>query len=276
MPPLLCASPLILDQSRQREVDELRRIASAIGTIGELLTKDRVHLVLTPVLRDVVSSFAGQPWKYPGLMQDVFRLLSQWFLQKHRGLIELDLASVAGHMPHPVPAGCVADELVVFWADEMGRLLKVHDECGRPGGFSIGIACDRAFAGEALGEYCVDSTAQARFPLVGPSTALMLSDAYDWEYDRNIQRKIVTLDLAKANCFALGCTEIRRPRRDSHCKFVFPGKRNWTLSVNDDPVPVAYLQELCEITDYPLKVVRHSLISGSLPPRKLRLCRYVC
>lgn len=276
MPPLLCPSPMILDQSRQRENTELRRIASALGTIAEMVSEDSVHVLLTPVMRDVVAEFVGHPWKYRGLMQDIFRLLSQWFLQKHDGLVELDLASIVGHVPHPVPFGYAVDGLVMFWADEMGKLLIVHDEYGPQGGFAIGIACDKGFAGEPVAEYCAESAGQPKFPLVDPPAARSLLDAYDWEYDTSVQRRKVTIEAAKSNCFALGCTQVLRPKRDSHCKFIFPGKRNWTLSLNDDPVPVAYLQELCGITGYPLKVVRHALLTGSLPPRRLRFSRYVC
>jgi hypothetical protein len=267
---------VILDQSRQREITELRRIASALGTIAEMVSEDSVHVLLTPMMREVVGEFAWQPWKYHALLQDIFRLLSQWFLQKHEGLVELDLASIAGHAPHPLPTGCAADGLVEVWAEEMGKLLIVHDECGPQGGFSIGIACDKGFAGEPLGEYSAESAGQPRFPLVDPHAARSLLDAYEWEYDDNVQRRKVTFEAAKSNCSALGCTQVLSPRRDSHCKFMFPGKRSWTLSLNDDPVPVAYLQELCGITGYPLKVVRHALLTGSLPPRRLRFSRYVC
>ena len=276
MPPLVCPSPVILDQSRQREITELRRIARSLGMIEKMVSEESVHVLLTPMMREVVEEFAGQPWKYRALMQDIFRLLSQWFLQKRAGVVELDLSSITGHSPHPVPSGCAADGLVMFWADEMGKLLIVHDECGPQGGFSIGVACDKGFAGESLGEYSAESISQPRFPLVDPQAARSLLDAYEWEYDDDVQKRKVTIKAAKSNCRALGCIKVLPPRRDSHCKFIFPGKRSWTLSLNDDPVRVAYLQELCGITGYPLKVVRHALLTGSLPPRKLRFSRYLC
>ena len=177
MPPLLCPSPVILDQSRQREITELRRIAIALGTIAEMVSEDSVRVLLTPMMREVVGEFAGHPWKYHALMQDIFRLLSQWFLQKHSGLVELDLASITGYVPHPIPFGCAADGLVMIWADEIGKLLIVHDEYGPQGGFSIGIACDKGFAGEPLGEYSAESVGQPRFPLVDPQAARSLLDA---------------------------------------------------------------------------------------------------
>ena len=175
-----------------------------------------------------------------------------------------------------MPLGSTADNLVLFWADEMGRLLVVHDERAAPHGFSVGIACDRAFAGEALGVY-PDQGGERAFPLVGPQeTRSMLVDAYEWEIETEILRKRVTLEMAKANCFVLGAARISRPRRDSHWKFIFPGKRNWTLSENDDPVPIGYLRELSTITGYPLGVIRQALLTGSLPRRRLRFERYVC
>jgi hypothetical protein len=266
----------MLDQSRERQVDELQRIAVALGSMEQLLSDGSVNVVLTPLLRDVVEAFAQQPWKQQGLMLEISRLLSTWFLQRNETLIELDLSSITEYLPHPIPADCAKDQLVLFWADELGRLLIVHDECGPTEGFSIGIACDKAFAGEPLGAYEVH--AGRVFPLVGPDQIeSVLLDAYEWELDKSVLRKPISLREARANCFALGASEVRTPRRDSHYKFIFPGRpRNWTLSRNDDPVPISYLRELCEITGYPLGVVRHTLLEGALPQRRSRFGRYVC
>jgi hypothetical protein len=277
MPPLLCPSPEILDQSREREGDELQRIAVALGSIVETVSVGAAHVLLTPILREVVSGFARQPWKHHGLMLEVYRLLSYWFLQRHDALVELDVSSVTDYDAHAVPVGCTKGGLVPFWADELGRLLVIHDECGPSNGFSIGIACDRAFAGEPLGAF--DGAHAGRvFPLVGPDQVKsVLLDAYEWEIDRNLIRKHISLRLARENCFALGATKVLPPERDSHFKFVFPGHpRNWTLSRNDDPVPVRYLRQLCDITGYPLGVVRHALLAGVLPGKRLRFDRYVC
>jgi hypothetical protein len=277
MPPLLCPSPAILDQSRERQVDELQRIAVALGSIEGIISDGSVHVVLTPVLREVVGEFALQPWKHHGLMLEVYRLLSEWFLKKHDALIELDLSGVTNYQPHPVPADCTRDQLVMFWSDELGRLLIVHEECGPPGGFSIGVACDKAFAGEPLGAYG-EAQAGRAFPLVGPEQVKsVLLDAYEWEIDKDVIRRHISLRAARANCFALGATEVLPPQRDSHFKFIFPGRpRNWTLSSNDDPVPIRYVRQLCEITGYPLGVVRQTLLLGALPRRRLRFDRYVC
>ena len=97
MPPLLCPSPASLDQSRERQVDELQRIAVALGEIEKIISAGSAHVVLTPVLREVVSDFAVHPWQQHGLMLEVYRLLSLWFLQRHDALIELDLSGVTNY-----------------------------------------------------------------------------------------------------------------------------------------------------------------------------------
>lgn len=276
MPPLLCPSPAIVDHSYERPEDDLRRIAVALGAIVEYVSADSAHFLLTPMLRDVVKTFAAQPWMQKGLMLEIYRLLSQWFLQPHMALVELDPSRVTGYDQHPVPAGCLQDPLVEFWADDVGRLLKIHKEDGPPSGFAIGIACDKGFAGEPLGTYNNPNENEA-FPLIAPNHGLSaLVDAYEWQLDPNFCRKRVSFEAAKENCFALGATKVLAPKGDSHWKFVFPGgPRNWTLSCNDDPVPPRYLTQLREITGYPLPVIRQTLVTGKLPGRKFRFCRYL-
>ena len=80
---------------------------------------------------------------------------------------------------------------------------------------------------------------------------------------------------AQGNYRAVGIAKVLPPKGDSHYKFTIPGKRAWTLSVNDDPVPARYLDELCHLVGYPLSVVRHALLTGSLPRKRLRFDRYV-
>jgi hypothetical protein len=137
-------------------------------------------------------------------MLEVYRLLAQWFLQRHEALAELDLSGVANYQPHPVPVGCKRDKWVEFWADELGRLLEVHKECGPPAGFSVAVACEKAFAGEPVGRYD-GAPANGAFPLIGrDQLKSTLVDAYEWEIDRDIVRKHVSLKMARENCFALG------------------------------------------------------------------------
>jgi hypothetical protein len=241
----------------------------------DVISTGQAHVLLTPVLREVVGDFARQPWLQHGLMLEVFRLLSHWFLNRHSRLVELDVSSIADYRPHPIPTECARAGWLEFWSDELGRLLVAHQECCGEGPFAIGVACDKAFSGDSVGEY-VREAEEKVLPLVGPRHLQELLDAYEWNIDKNVIRRKITLKLAKENCFALGAAKVLAPRRDSHVKFVFPGRRPWTLSRNDDPVPDKYIGELCEITGFPLPVIRHTLILGSLPRKTLRFSRYAC
>jgi len=54
MPPLLCLSPLILDQTFPRNEGELRLANDALGAVGESVLAGDVHLLVTEVLREFV------------------------------------------------------------------------------------------------------------------------------------------------------------------------------------------------------------------------------
>lgn len=265
MPPLLCAPPSILDQSFPRSGNELRRAAVALGELVEAIAANQARLLLTPLLREIVLGFDFESRADYPILIEIHKLLTQWFLQTHEGLVQVDLSSLHGHRPHPVPIGCSADNLIIFWSDEMGRLLMAHDTTNPTGPFYIGVACVHAFAGEQLGNYSSDDRA---LPLVGRNDlAARLADSDEWVVDREAQKVPITFDLAKKNCIVLGATGVDRPSRGSHYKVRFPGARSWTLDANHDPIPERHLRELCVITGLPFDVVWCSLVRGE-PPRK--------
>ena len=57
MPPLICGSPLILDQSFPRDEEELSAVARALGEIEKQLENNDIHLVLTEGLAQIVEEF---------------------------------------------------------------------------------------------------------------------------------------------------------------------------------------------------------------------------
>jgi hypothetical protein len=80
----------------------------------------------------------------------------------------------------------------------------------------------------------------------------------------------VSFEAAQKNCFALGASEVRKPKRGSHYKVKFHGARSWILDPNDDPVPEAYLKQLEQITGFRLGTIIYTLREGKLPPLRLR------
>ena len=186
MPPLICASPIILDQSFPRNEDELRIVKVALGEIQYFIENDLAHVILTNGLRDIVESFDwNQSSKY-----DIYKLLDQWFLQKHKRLVEIDVSNIKDYVAHPIPKGCSGQGLVIFWADELGRMLVLHDRCCPVGRFFIGVGCERAFAGDCLGEYD-NPNGERVFPLVGPENINKLAEAYEWVLPKGrIKKKV--------------------------------------------------------------------------------------
>ncbi len=269
MTPLLCASPVILDQSFPRDDSELLLVADALGELEGHLQKDTVHLILTADLRAFVEAFDWtRTGPYP-LLNDIFRLLNQWFLQPHDRLVGVNVSEVENYKPHPLPRGTEKQGLVEIWSDEVGRMLVLHDACCTGNEFFVGVACVFAFAGEDVGEYDNPSN-QRVFPLVGPDTIDQLADAYEWDVPSDVHRKHVGFDDAHKNCMAIGATRVDSPSGGSHYRVIFEGRRPWVLDPNTDPIPERFLRELVGITGYPIAVIKTVLINGKLPPKVLR------
>lgn len=262
----------MIDHSVPREIGEVRRAAVALGTLAEVVAVGKAHILITPILRAFVTEFIFEPWDHPDLRTEMYRLLTQWILQPHDGVLEIDVSTVQKEHDHPLPSGCAREGLAESWSDECAKILIAHDRCGCGGDFFIGIACTQAFAGEPLVSY---ETAERALPLVGPPNLSTLLDAYEWEIDYDVQKTEVTFERAKKNCFAIGAVAVNKPKKGSHYKVHFDGARTWPLDSNLRRVPVRFLSQLIEITGYPLPVIRHALITGSLPRRRTRLWRHL-
>lgn len=265
MPPLLCGSPCILDQSFPRDTHELNLVADTLGEIEKLVSENRIHLVLTEALKDLVLEF---DWQTRGaqyaLLLDIHRILLDWFLTPHDRLVSADTSAIMTAQPHPLPTAVDNQGWATLWAEEIGKLLVLHDAQCAPG-FCIGIACEQAFTTGTPNTWQAVGRA---FPLVGPTHLDSLEDAYEWEPPpSDLHQHVVSLDAALRNVRLLGSDTPEKPNGGSHYKIRFTGARSWTLSENDDPVPDRYVRELVAITGMPLPVIRTTLIYGRLPQR---------
>jgi len=272
MPSLLCPSPLMLDHSFPRTEEELKQVVDALSELQELLEKNDAHLVFTTALASFIERFDwGRSRECMPVLITIHNLLSAWVLAGNERIIRADVEHVTDHTPHPVPAGCPTEsELVADWSDELGRLLRVHDDTGAANYF-IGVACASAFSGGQIGSYPSSGTQARAFPLVGPTTISQLENAYGWDLPPHIHARRVSFASAKRNLHIIGATNVRRPSGGSHYIATFPGKRSWTLDYNDDPVPDTYLGQLVDIAGYPLDVIKFALTEGRMPQARLRI-----
>jgi hypothetical protein len=268
MPPLLCPSPALIDQSFPRDSLELFEVASALGEMQELFDNKEIGILLTSVLEEIVDS---QNWDWSRVeclpvLTEIYKYLMQLFLQGSSGIVRICVEKVTDYFEHPIPCGCANNGLISIWADELGRLLKFHDTNYQDSNFHFGIACHLAFSGKPSGSY---SSSDRAFPMLGRDCTSQLDDAYKWILPHDIGSRSVTFAQAKANCSVLGASRVAPPRGGSHFKVHFPGQRPWILDRNTDPIPERFLRELELITQYPLDVIRYVLTEGSLPEYKL-------
>ena len=81
MPPLLCASSFILDQTFPRDEGELNLVSDALGALEEVVRNNEAHLILTNTLQEIVEDFDWQRTEPYPLLMTIYNLLTQWFLQ---------------------------------------------------------------------------------------------------------------------------------------------------------------------------------------------------
>jgi hypothetical protein len=273
MPPLITPSPIILDQSFPRSVSEMRLALAALSEILDCLGRREAVLLLTEVLCEIAHG-DNIEWERPEesypLLRDMYQLFCQLFMKQHDGVVHISTGRIKGHEPHPVPEGCVGDGLVEIWADEMGRVLWLHDsKCGTAG-YCIAVACACAFSGGELGRYDVDGDPRA-FPLVGRDGLKDLLDAYRWDIHPDTLNQNVTFENAIENCRILGAIQIEKPDRGSHYKVHFKGGHKWVVDRNYEFVPDNFLKELIPFTGLPKAVIKCALIQGALPDKILTI-----
>ena len=274
MPPLLCGSPCVLDQSFPRDTHELHLVVDTLGELEKLVAENRVHLVLTESLAELIIDI---DWKNRGsqyaILTEIYRLLFVWCLQPHERVIRIDTSSVEHAPVHPLPCGVSDEGWASLWAEEIGKLLVIHDSICKPG-FCVGIACEQAFT---TGYPNAWQNGDRSFPLIGPAQLPQLEDAYEWEPSpSDLHQKLVTLSDAIKNVHLLGATAVNQCHRDSHYKVNFPGSRPWTLDFNVDPIPERHVNELVVIIGLPLRIIKTALIYGYMPRKNVLRLRQKC
>lgn len=261
----------MLDHSFPHGVDELQAVAISLGELEQLLKAGEIAILLTDALAAFISDDKIEWGQLYPLFLDVHRLISTLFLQPHSSVIQIPITldEVAQYRVHPVPArshGALIDQ----WADEVGRVLVIHDQCNQEDEYFIGIACPYGFSGEEPDTYDIIINDRA-FPIVGSESFQYLADAFEWVVPQDIHQRLVSLDHVRRNYRLLGAVQMDDPQGDSHYKIHFPNRRPWTLSRNVDPIPDRFLNELKEMTPYPIRVIKTILVEGRVPSRTCKL-----
>lgn len=277
MPPLVCLPTIVLDHSFPRDAHQLELVCQALGALVKHVQSEEIGVVLTDLLSEFVEDTNNISWErrsreYP-LPNDIRALLSQWFLQPGFPSLRIDLSDIEGYLPHPLPLGCEGG-LALFWSDEVGRLLALHDSRVQGGAYCVGIACVFAFAGEEPSQY-PEGTEGRVFPIVGPQKATeTLHDAYDFEVPSHACDLTITFSDCQRNYRAIGAVSFASARRDDHYEMEFPNGFKWTCDrSNADHIPEAFLKEICREYGYPLAVVKYALREGRVPARRCKLLR---
>jgi hypothetical protein len=267
MPPGLCLSPTILDQSFPRTKDELDRAVVCLGNIQGLAETRASYVLITTVLAAYHEAYDWQNSNSYALLNEIYRLVTQWLLQPTEYVRQVSTNEVTDFSQHPLPQGHAESGPVQSWRDETGKLFSLYrNHC--QGRNCIGLACDYAFSEGQLGAYPEGSTTD-RFPLVGPDQLLEMDDFDDWELPDGLQSIQISFNDAKKNLAVIG-GEVAKRAEGSHYKVKFKGApRSWVLDRNNDPIPDRFLDELEALSKFPAKVVRFALIYGSLPPRAI-------
>jgi hypothetical protein len=269
MPPLICPSPTILDQSFPRNNDELLNVATAFGEIQQSVENGAIVILLTETLKIFIGDFDwAQTAPYP-ILATIYQLLNQWSLQPSENVVTICTDDINNFESHLIPEGTINSGLVTIWSEEVGKLLVKHDRNAKNEEYYIGIASEDAFCGLPKKKY-QNPNNKRLFPLIGPNDINSLSDAYSWEVPINIRTMNIPFNTTLDFWSIIGVTDIKKPKGDSHYHFFFRGLK-WQLSANNDPIPEDYLSELEGIVNFPKCVIKYLLVNRKLPEKKLRL-----
>jgi hypothetical protein len=263
MRPLLCPSPKILDQNFPRSADELADMSIALANIHDDLINGKFGLVIPDTFVLFIETF---DWNRTGaipLFRDMYRILENWLLKYQAEVVRPNLPKGTGAQ-HPLPCGCEQSNEANLWAEEVERLLIAHDEVCGSGAYFIGVACDRAFAGEEIGTYCPEPNAR-HFPLVGPAQLNQLQSYWLFDIPGDLHQQKVTFNQAHNHVHLIGGV-VQKPNSGSHYRVTFPnGIRPWILDYNDDPQEDSRISQIVPLTGLDFDYIKFVLLRGTKP-----------
>ena len=272
MPPLLCLSPVLIDQSFPRNESQLTTVAVALGEVFSQIRSGKARLVLTQTLREFLDNIDWTKTNNRGLLQQIYRDLSHMFLQMHGSIVIDNISCVGEYTMHPIPLSASKHGFVEFWSDELGKLLVLHDRKIQRQEYFLGVACEFAFSGGTVGSY-PHPLAQRAFPLVGPTElTTVLEDAFEWDIPSNSHNLAIGVTDVCRNFRQLGAIALEPPERDSHYKVRFSDGKCWTLDYSwGRNIGENALNELKEYCGMPLNVIKYCLKNGKRPLQRPRL-----
>jgi len=251
MPPLLVPSPLILDQTFPRLPEDLGIASRAIARLSILAENGDVILLFTPALIAVIKAFDWSDGSSGRIRAELFGLLMKMISRSEdRGLIRVSVKGAQSSWMHPLPESCDGTGQANVWASDVAAIFEGHMCCTHNAEWFVGVACERGFSGLGLGQYVANG--HNSFPLVGEQNLGSLSDSFDWNWHTDYENKTVQIrDLLRAKD-RLQIKTIDPPRRDSHYKVTLLNGSVWNFSLNDDPIPRPYLNQLAGYLGMPV------------------------
>ena len=274
MRPLLCPSPLILDQNFPKSSAELEEVSVALAEIHSGLIDELFGLVLPEMFVLFIETFNWNRTVPTPLLRDIYRILESWLLKYEGNVIRPRLPSMAVGF-HPLPCNCERNAQAFLWSEEMAKLLKEHDAVCEPDTYFIGVASHSAFAGSAREVYS-PVPPDRHFPLVGPREVQLLEPYWYWDISCDLHQHKVSFADALNNVPLLGGA-VEKPNRSSHYRVTFPkGTRPWILDYNDDPQEDSRIRQIVDLTGFPFEYIKYVLLYGKLPRLKGRFEGRLC
>jgi hypothetical protein len=272
MPPLICFSPNVIDQTFPRSNEELEMVQKTLSSLTSSAQDERCVILLTQALADFIIELEWNfCWdvvsRFPKV-EIIYRLLAELGLQQH-GVLRVDVANVNDFHNHPIAKQIEPTSFTMTWAQELGRLWKLHSARSSQGRFFIGVACTFAFSGEKKGTY-ENPEKLPVFPLLAPEELGILEDCFEWDLPAGMHNRTVRFEDARSRISLLG-GRVFKPSGSSHYQVRFSGARTWPLDFNIDPIPDRFLKELVPITGQKLEMIKYVLLNGHWPKRIFRL-----
>lgn len=282
MPPAVLLSPIFLDQKFPRELNELRVVQAGLAVAARGLKDGRFKLIFSAAFEEFID-LTNTTWRESqtlnGALIDINRFLCQ-LIWRGEGVIRVQLPSDLKCSPHPVPERCDGD-LVRHWADEVGRLILVHDSVCMDQQYFIGVLCPYCCCGDTDAGRYSGTPPRRCFPIGGSDLAEHLADAYIYKIPKTVHDRRVTVGEIIKNYAAIGGVRVESVKGTDHRRIVFSGLPAWEFDSNGGRkgtlVTDKAFGELEKLLGHPAMAIKASLMDGTAVEDRVcfRLCQYV-
>lgn len=275
--PLLYPAPHLIDHTYTHSEEYVKLIASALADLLSMVSRGDAYLIVTDFMFNLLTLCdCTEPQPF---ISFIYRDLVKLLINPSKYILHVDWLTKYKDKNFNEINCCTEFAFISDWASEVNVLVRLQQAYGNHAKPFIGIICQEELlslcANNQNNEICVKcclNSPDNSIPLInGIISDLALDSGFEWIHPSNNKRIRIRIQHIKKNFRVVGGFRLEPPYKDSHYKIHFPNGYSWPFSINDDPVPERYLEELSRGIDMPKDVLKAALFTGLPPILKCKL-----